>query len=110
MQKNIPFKIIESDKKGLGKEAVTLAEDDDKVRLTITKEVQTPAYSVEIEKIVEEDEYFKIYYRVVPPETDTVQLQVMTYKTIDLEINKEDIGDPPYKFVLNEDKEKLIER
>ena len=102
MDRNIPFKVLDADKSIGNGEKLAFAESQDKVIISITKETQTPAYSLNVEKITKEGNCHKIYYNIIPPDTDIMQLQVLTYKTVNVEIDKEQIGEPPYNFILDE--------
>lgn len=83
-----------------GKEEITVIPQDDKVLLTITKEFPTPGYGMEIKNIVKTRDGFKINFNIENPPKDMIQLQVITYKTISLEMDKKDLGDMPYNFIL----------
>lgn len=102
MGNSIAFKTLETVKTYDGEKEIKITENHDKVLISITKQFPTPAYSMDIKKITKEDHCLKIFYDIKPPKEDMVQLQVMTYKTINIEIDKEKIGDPPYKLVLDE--------
>lgn len=85
-----------------GKEGITFKTEGDKVLVTITKEFPTPGYSIGVDKIIRSKDEHKIYLSITPPRKDADLLQVITYKTITIEIEKENIGDPPYNFVLGD--------
>lgn len=102
MDNSISYRILNTHKNLNNNEDVEITERDDKVLITITKEMPTPAYSVKIREIVKESGYYNIYYDIVPPESDLIQLQVITYKTINLEVDKEQMGAPPYNIILNQ--------
>ena len=49
-----------------------------------------------IDKVAREKDGFKIYFDIQPPKPDSIQLQIITYKTITIEIEKNVLGEPPY--------------
>lgn len=102
MGKDIPFRVLEINKNRGNSDDLAFSESDNKVVVTITREMPTPGYSLDVQRIVKEGDSYQIYFNIKPLEADIVNLQVLTYKTIDLEIDREDIGDSPYKFILNE--------
>lgn len=97
--REIPFTLLGSVQTYSGKEGIVTQVEEDKVIVTITKKFPTPGYKAEIEKIVEENGEYKIYLDITPPDKDSILPQVITYKTITIEINKDDLGDAPYNFV-----------
>lgn len=98
---SIPFKILGTMQSFKGNEEITVIPQDEKVLVTITKEFPTPGYSMEIEDIVKTGNGYKINFNIEGPPKDSIQLQVITYKTITLEIGKEVLGDGPYNFILD---------
>lgn len=82
-------------------EEIIVKTNDDKVMVTITKEFPSPGYSMSIAKIKREKEGYRIFFNITPPKPDSIQLQVITYKTLTMEIEKENLGNPPYKFILD---------
>lgn len=99
---NIPFKLSGVVQAYSGKEGIVSKIDGDKVLVTITKEFPTPGYSVEVKEILKTQGGYKINLNIVPPDKDSLQLQVITYKILTIEIEKENLGDPPYNFVLGD--------
>lgn len=85
-----------------GREGLTTTVENDKVLVTITKEFPTPGYSMEVKEVLKTNGEYRIYLNIIPPSEDSIELQVITYKTITIEINKEDLGNPPYNFVLGD--------
>lgn len=79
-------------------ESVIVKEDKDKVLVTITKEFPTPGYSLGVEKVVNGGGNYKIYLDIKPPKEGMMQMQVITYKTMTIEIPKEESMKPPYIF------------
>lgn len=99
--KDIPFKILGVVQSFNNQEEMITTQEGDKVLLTITKEFPTPGYDISISKITREKNGKKIQFHVKPPAPDSIQLQVVTYKTITVAIDKKDIGQPPYNFILD---------
>lgn len=82
-------------------EELIVTENRDKVMVTITKSFPTPGYSMDVNKIRKEKEGFRVYIDITPPKPDSIQLQVITYKTLTMEIDKALLGNPPYNFILD---------
>lgn len=82
-------------------EEIIVKTNEDKVMVTITKEFPNPGYSMSIDKIKREQEGYRIYFNITPPKPDSIQLQVITYKTLTMEIEKDKLENPPYKFILD---------
>lgn len=99
---SIPFKLSGVVGAYSGKEGVTSKSEGENLLVTITKEFPTPGYSMKVEKIVRDEGEYKVYLDITPPSKKGIQLQVITYKTITIAIDKKDIGNPPYKFVLED--------
>ncbi|NMB27835.1 MAG: hypothetical protein GX987_07290 [Tissierellia bacterium] len=97
---NIPFKLSGVVEAYSGKEGVNSKSEGEKVLVTITKEFPTPGYSMKVEKVERNKEEYKIYLDITPPSKESDQLQVIAYKTITIVIDRKDLGNPPYKFVL----------
>lgn len=98
----ISFKTMGIRKNSKDEEAINVQCLKDKVLITITKAFPTPGYSISVDKIQETDEGYRIYLDEVPPLMDSIQLQVVTYKTITLEIDKKELKKPgPYRFILD---------
>ncbi|GFN36756.1 S-layer homology domain-containing protein [Tepidimicrobium xylanilyticum] len=96
---NIPFTLSGIVQSYSGVEGINSKIGEDKVYVTITKEFSTTGYSMGVDKILKEKDEYKIYLNITPPSKDSEQLMVITFKTITIEINKQDLGLPPYKFV-----------
>ena len=97
---SIPFKLSGAVQTYSGKEGITFKTEGDKVLVTITKEFPTPGYSMKVEEVLKHKNDYKIRLNITPPKKDSNQLQVITYKTMTIEIDKEQLGNPPYNFVL----------
>nr|WP_281420288.1 S-layer homology domain-containing protein [Tissierella simiarum] len=85
-------------------EELIIKENDDKVLLTITKEFPTPGYSMSVDKIVRSPGGYKVFLNVIPPKEGLIQMQVITYKTLTLEIDKDMLGNSPYNFIVEDEK------
>lgn len=84
-----------------GAESIKVNDLGDKVRLTITKSFPTPGYSLSVDKITNTKEGYKVLLNSKAPEADSIQIQVITYKTITIEIDREQLINPaPYKFIV----------
>lgn len=103
MYKNtIPFNVISSDKGyNLKEETINVQELEDKVIISITKEFSTSGYSMNIDKIVKQSEgNYSIYLNINKPNPNSITLQVITYQTLIIEIDKKYLDDGEYKFTL----------
>lgn len=96
----ISFEVISLVQTFTGKEEMVVIPQGDKVIVTITKEFPTPGYGMEIKSIIRTEDGHKISFDIQGPPRDSEQLQVITYKTISLEIDKKELGDRPYNFIL----------
>lgn len=84
-------------------ETVIVKEEGDKLLVTITKEFPTPGYSMDIGRILKGRGGYKIQLDIVPPKADSMLPQVITYKTMTIEIDKEQLSQgPPYIFTLED--------
>lgn len=87
-----------------GNEAVKVNNSEDKVTLTITKGFPTPGYSLSVDKITMEKEGYKVWLKSKGPGEDSIQTQVITYKTITIEIDKKELIMPePFTFIVEGD-------
>lgn len=82
-------------------EEIIIKEENDKILVTITKEFPTPGYSMTVDKILRERGSYRVYFDIAPPPSDSMQLQVVTYKTLTLEIEKAQLSGGPYNFKLD---------
>jgi len=99
-QNEISFQVTNNEQSYDKQEEMTTMIGEDKVTLIITKEFPTPGYSLEIEKILRENELFRIHFRINQPDPDMIYPQVITYQTLTVEIPKTELGEPPYNFVV----------
>lgn len=82
-------------------EEIIVKPQDDKVIVTITKEFPNPGYSMSVSRIKKEGDKYRIYFQITPPSPNSMQLQVITYKTLTIEIDKDLLDSPPYNFILD---------
>lgn len=82
-------------------EEIIIKEEDNKVLVTITKQFPTPGYSMSVNKIKKDRDGYRVYFNITPPKSDSIQLQVITYKTLTMEINKNLLNGQPYNFILD---------
>lgn len=86
------------------KESIIVKDLKDKVTVTITKAFPTPGYSLSVDKIMDTKDGYEIYLETKSPSKDSMQLQVITYKTITVEIDKQELIKPaPYRFIVEGD-------
>ena len=98
---SIPFKTIESQQTYSEQaEGLSVIETENTVKIIICQWFPTPGYSMGVNKVVKDNDVYTIYLSVIPPKPDAILLQVITYKSIGIEIDKEDLGAPPYKFQI----------
>lgn len=81
-------------------EEVTTRVSENVVTLVVTKEFPTPGYTIKADSITREGDHYRVDFSITPPEPGTIVPQVITYKTITIEIDKEELGDPPYDFAV----------
>ncbi len=88
----IPFKVIDSFQKSSNREGVEVDTTEDKVILQITKQFATPGYSMDVDEVLKENDECIVSLSVKPPKVDAMLMQVITYKTIVIEMDKEKLG------------------
>lgn len=93
VKKRIPFKVVHSTQSYSSKEGLETEITDDKVIIKITKQFSTPGYSMKVDEITKKDEDYIVDLSIIPPKVDAILMQVITYKTIVIEIDKKDIGE-----------------
>ncbi len=82
-------------------ESIIVKEGTDSVLVTITKQFPTPGYSLDVEKILRDKQGYKVYLNIKSPREDSILPQVITYKTMTVEIEKNQlIGPSPYVFTV----------
>lgn len=103
--KNIPFNVIGSYQNYSSTvEGVQVKDLNKTVAVNITRMFSTPGYSMKVEKVLGQigGEY-RISVSITPPKEGAVLPQVITYNIISIEIDKNYLEDPPYKFKVIED-------
>ncbi len=93
VRSKIPFEIIKSFQKHSHKEGLEVESTDDKVVVEITKEFATPGYSMDVEEVTKKNDECIISLSTTPPKEDAMLMQVITYKTIVIEIDKKELGE-----------------
>ena len=82
-------------------EEIIIKEESNKVLVTITKQFPTPGYSMSVNRIKKDRDGYRVYFNITPPKEDSIQLQVITYKTLTMEIDKNLLNGQPYNFILD---------
>ncbi len=86
MEINIPFEVIHFDQSYSKKEGLEVELVKENVIVHITQQFPTPGYSMNVEKVIEKDGECRIYLSIIPPRSDAILPQVITYKTITIEL------------------------
>ena len=95
----IPFNTIEyQESYTFQVEGLNIRETEDTVVVNICESFPTPGYSMGVNEVVKGDEGFTIYLNIKFPKSNSILLQVITYRKVTIEIAKKDLGDPPYNF------------
>lgn len=102
LKKTIPFEVYTiEDNYSDKKEGINLEELDNYIIVGITKRFSTPGYDMEVENIIKTEEgEFEINLFIIPPKEGSILLQVISYKTLAIKIDKSYLGKGPYKFKL----------
>ena len=106
LMRTIPFKVLETVQSyNVYGESISTIDKDRVIEIRICKQFGTLGYAMNVDKIVEESQGdYSIYLSIIPPEPEAILLQVVTYKTIIIEIDKKDLGDSrPYSFRIKDD-------
>lgn len=82
-------------------EEIIIKEETEAVMVTITKQFPTPGYSMTVNRILRAGNGYRIYFNITAPPADSILPQVITYKTITLELDKDELNGPPYNFILD---------
>ncbi|WP_159436135.1 hypothetical protein [Anaerosalibacter sp. Marseille-P3206] len=96
----VPFEVksVEQVYSGVN-EGITIKEVNGKVIVTIVEMYPTPGYTTNVDKIFRDSTgEYEIYLSEKSPKQGSIQLQVITYKVIDLEIDATNLGEKPYTF------------
>lgn len=100
----VPFKVKES-KRVFDHSPTKVKELNDKVLVTVTVEFPTSGYRFSVDKIAKGvNNVYNIYLNVISPDANGYQLQVITYKSITIEIDKSDLNSDSYSFKVMNDK------
>ena len=84
-----------------GQEEIKTRLSEDKVILTVTRQFPTPGYSIAVSSIARDNDSFRVYFAITPLDPDMILPQVITFKTIIIEIDMDELGEPPYDFVVD---------
>lgn len=99
--KEISFNITGIVQSYNAEESIIVKEETDNVLVTITKQFPTPGYSLDVEKILRDKYEYKVFLNIKSPKEGSILPQVITYKTMTLEINKNQLmGSSPYVFTV----------
>lgn len=90
--KEISFEVKGAVQSYNSQENVVIKEKDDSVLVTITKQFSTPGYSLGVDKIIREGKNYKVILDIKSPAKDAILPQVITYKTITIEVNKSELN------------------
>lgn len=99
-RESIPFKVKNLDQAYSGVvEGLIVDENDKYYEITIVECFPTPGYSLGVaDVVVQNDKDVIIYLNIVPPKEGSIQLQVITYKTMTLELDKSYLKEGSYTF------------
>ncbi len=90
-------------------ENIIVKEKENSVLVTITKQFASPGYSLGVGKIKKEDKEYKVVLDIVSPNSGTILPQVITYKTITIEVDKSQLNTKsPYNFTVEGIKSNLL--
>lgn len=99
--KEIPFRPIEYHELYTSQvEGLNIIETEYTIIVNICQSFSTPGYSMGVSKVVREDGIFRIYLSIISPKPNAILPQVITYKRVAIQMDKKDLGGPPYKFKL----------
>lgn len=99
----VPFNVLEKRQSfDENREGLTVEEQDDKVLVRITKMFPTPGYSLNVDRVMKEKGSFVIFLDVNSPEEGAILPQVITYRSAVIELRKDDLGDRPYDFIVED--------
>ncbi|WP_409227741.1 protease complex subunit PrcB family protein [Gudongella sp. SC589] len=96
--RNISFMTLGVTQNYSNQEEVTTRVSENVVTLVVTKEFPTPGYTIRVDSIRREADHFRVDFIITPPDPGTIVPQVITYKTITIEIDRKELGEPPYDF------------
>lgn len=98
--KNIPFTVVEGKWSSRGtNNLVTTKQNGGKVKVTLTKEFPTSGYTMTVSRI---EKYahgkYRVHVDVKAPSPKTILLQVITYRSITIEIDRKLLDSGSYTF------------
>lgn len=90
-------------------ESVIVKQEEGKVLVTITKEFSTPGYGLSVDRVVRDKDKYNVFLDITSPDKGADLLQVITYKTITIEIEETELkGQSPYVFTVEGIKSNLL--
>lgn len=108
--RDIPFEIKGAVQSYNSSENIVVKEKDTTVLVTITKQFSTPGYALGVDKIIKDGRNYKILLDIDEPAKGTILPQVITYKTITIEIAKSNLKtSPTYKFIVDGIESSLVQ-
>ncbi len=98
--RNIPFTVVEEKWSGRGtNNLVTTKQSSGKILVTITKEFPTSGYNLTVNRV---EKYapgkYRVYVDTKAPAPNTITLQVISYKSITIEIDRKLLDSGSYTF------------
>ncbi|WP_069650532.1 S-layer homology domain-containing protein [Caloranaerobacter ferrireducens] len=102
---DIPFRVVDNKKvyTQINKQ-ISIKENEEKITITIYKKLPNPGYNVSIQKIIKnEDGRYNIYIKTIPSDKYKMNLQVITFNVITIEIDKNYLIDDSYLFNVIDD-------
>jgi len=106
--KRINFDILDSSQTYCNQEEILVMEEEDKVIVSFTIQLPNPGYFAEVYNIRKEGSRYRIYLDIKPPEQGMMQLQIIAYMTIKLQVQKSRRFQPPYKFLIESSITRLL--
>lgn len=107
MHEKIPFKAIGSSKSySSNKPSLVVEQKDDKITVVITRRFPTPGYTLEVKDIIKTQDGEYLIATTSKASGGDMQLQVITYISTTIEINKKYLDDH-YKFILKPSEENV---
>ena len=97
---NVAFEVLGVVQSFDRREEIVVANDGDRVLVSITKQFPTPGYSMKVDRIRKVKNGYLIKLDIQEPDPDMNLIQVLTYKTVTIGIPKEELGGGPYNFIL----------
>ncbi|KPU27432.1 hypothetical protein TR13x_05010 [Caloranaerobacter sp. TR13] len=101
----IPFRVVDNKKvyTQINKQ-ISIKENDEKINITIYKELPNPGYNMVIRKITKNGNgRYDIYIKTMPSDKYKTNLQVITFNILTIEIDKKYLTDNSYLFNIIDD-------